>query len=70
MSDTPRTAAEAVNRMTPAHRAKIESTVPTEVVGSFSTKTAGEAVNQLSPKHRAKVEQSTTAPTEAPNRTA
>jgi hypothetical protein len=70
MSDTPRTTAEAVNRMTPAHRAKIEAAVPSEVVGSFSTKTAREAVNQLSPKHRAKVEQATTAPIEAPNRTA
>jgi hypothetical protein len=69
MSDTPRTATEAVNRMTAAHRAKIEAAVPAEVVGSFTTKTAREAVNQLSPKHRSQVEQSMPTPAEAPDRT-
>jgi hypothetical protein len=69
MTDTPRTATEAVNRMTPAHGVKIEAAVPAEVVGSFSTKTAREAVNQLSPKHRSQVEQSMPTPAEAPDRT-
>jgi hypothetical protein len=66
MSGKPKTAAEAVNRMTAAHRGKIEAAVPAEVIGTFSTKTAREAVNQLTPKHRAKIEKSMPGSTETP----
>ena len=52
----PRTAQEAVNLLSAAHRQKIEAAVPAEVIGAFTDRSAREAVNRMTPKHRARVE--------------